>query len=154
MSASPNHQTGRETPLNTRGVVAMSGAFGYELDLSKLSDDECEEIKEQIKRYKEVEPIIHNGKLYRLSKMSDSANYVAWQYVSADKSRCLLTIVVNDPQGNSVPVHVNLKGLIPEATYSVDGEFECLGSALMQGGYTFPRLMGDYPALQLDITRV
>lgn len=47
--------------------------------------------------------------------------------------------------------------LIPEAQHaasSVGGEFECLGSALMQGGYTFPRLMGDYPALQLDIVQI
>ena len=154
VSASPNHQTGRETPLNTRGVVAMSGTFGYELDISKLSDEECKEIKEQIRRYKELEPMIHNGKLYRLSKMSDSTLYMAWQYVSPDQSRSLLNIVVTDPQANSVPVHVKLKGLKPEATYSVDGEFECLGSALMQGGYTFPRLMGDYPAMQLDIVQI
>ena len=154
VSASPNHQTGRETPLNTRGVVAMSGTFGYELDLSKLSDEECKEIKEQIRCYKELEPMIHNGRLYRLSKMSDASYYAAWQYVSPDQSRSLLNIVVTDPQANSVPVHVRLKGLKPEAAYSVDGEFECLGSALMQGGYTFPRLMGDYPALQLNIVQI
>ena len=154
VSASPNHQTGRNTPLNTRGVVAMSGTFGYELDLSLLSEEECEEIREQIRRYKELEPMIHGGKLYRLSKMSDSTHYVAWQYVSPDQSRSLLNIVVTNPLANSAPVHVRLKGLLPDAAYSVDGEFECLGSALMQGGYTFPRLMGDYPALQLDIIRI
>ena len=30
VSAIPNHQTGRRTPLATRGVVAMAGSFGYE----------------------------------------------------------------------------------------------------------------------------
>ena len=154
VSASPNHQTGRNTPLNTRGVVAMSGVLGYELDLTKLTDEECEEIKEQIARYKELEPMIHNGKLYRLSKMSDSTHYFAWQYVSTDKSRSLLNIAVTNPLANSAPVHVNLKGLDEDALYSVNGEFECPGSALMKGGYTFPRLTGDYPAMQLDIIRI
>ena len=154
VSASPNHQTGRKTPLSTRGVVAMSGAFGYELDLSSLSDEDCEEIKEQIKRYKEIEPIVHNGKLYRLSKMSDTDHFMAWQYVSPDQCRSVLNIVVTNPLANSAPVHVDLKGLLPDATYSVNGEFEVLGSALMRGGYTFPRLTGDYPAMQLDITKI
>ena len=154
VSASPNHQTGRETPLNTRGVVAMSGAFGYELDLSKLSEEECAEIKEQISRYKELEPMILGGRLYRLSKLIDSTHYVAWQYVSPDMSRSLLSIVVTDPLANSAPVHVALKGLDENTMYSVNGEFEALGSALMHGGYTFPRLMGDYPAMQIDIIRI
>ena len=154
VSASPNHQTGRKTPLDTRATVAMSGVFGYELDLSLLTDEESDEIREQIRRYKEIEPIVHNGKLYRLSKMSDSTHYVAWQYVSADQSRSVLNIVVTNPLANSAPVHVKLKGLMSDAEYSVNGEFKVLGSALMRGGYTFPRLTGDYPAMQLDIIRV
>ena len=154
VSASPNHQTGRKTPLDTRATVAMSGVFGYELDLSLLTDEESDEIREQIRRYKEIEPIVHNGKLYRLSKMSDSTHYVAWQYVSADQSRSVLNIVVTNPLANSAPVHVKLKGLLPDAEYSVNGEFKALGAALMRGGYTFPRLTGDYPAMQLDIIRV
>ncbi|MBR1483183.1 MAG: alpha-galactosidase, partial [Ruminococcus sp.] len=154
VSASPNHQTGRKTPIHTRGVVAMSGTFGYELDLTRLSDEDCAEIRVQIERFKELEPIIHGGKHYRLSHMSDSTHYVAWEYVSEDQSRALLNIVVTNPLANSAPVHVLLKGLLPEAIYSVGGEFECSGSALMRGGYTFPRLIGDYPAKQLDILRI
>ena len=154
VSATPNHQTGRVTPLSTRGTVAMMGAFGYELDLTKLSEEELDEMKEQIKRFKELEPMIHNGLYYRLSSMSESTRYFAWQFVSPDKSRSLLSIVVTDPLANSAPVHVRLKGLDPKGLYSVNGEFMCLGSSLMNSGYTFPRLTGDYPALQLDIIRV
>ena len=154
VSATPNHQTGRLTPLSTRGTVAMMGAFGYELDLTKLSDAELDEMKGQIKRFKELEPMIHNGLYYRLSSMKDSRHYFAWQFVSPDKSRSLLSIVVTDPLANSAPVHVRLKGLDPKGLYSVNGEFECLGSSLMNSGYTFPQLTGDYPALQLDIFRI
>ena len=67
VSAVPNHQTGRKTPLHTRGVVAMSGTFGYELNLMKLSEEEKQEIREQIEEYKRYAPIIQNGLYYRLS---------------------------------------------------------------------------------------
>jgi alpha-galactosidase len=154
VSASPNHQTGRKTPLSTRGVVAMSGSFGYELDLSLLTDEDCAEIKEQVKRYKELEPIVHDGKLYRLSQTGDSTHYYSWEYVSADQNRAVLNIVVTNPLANSAPVHVRLKGLLPDAVYRINDEFECNGSALMIGGYTFPRLTGDYPAMQVDIIRI
>ena len=49
VSAVPNHQTGRVTDMNTRGVVAMTGAFGYELDLGKLSEEDKTAVREQIK---------------------------------------------------------------------------------------------------------
>ena len=154
VSAAPNHQTGRLTPLSTRGIVAMSGTFGYELDLDKLSKEELDEMTEQVKRFKEIEPLIHGGLHYRLSTSVDSRHYVAWQFVSEDKSRSLLNIVVTNPLANSAPVHVRLKGLDETAVYSVSGEFECLGSSLMSAGYTFPQLMGDYPCMQVDIIRI
>ena len=132
----------------------MMGAFGYELDLTKLSVEELDEMRAQIKRFKELEPMIHDGLYYRLSSMKESGYYFAWQFVSPDLSRSLLSIVVTNPLANAAPVHVTLKGLDPDAVYSVNGEFECLGAALMHGGYTFPRLTGDYPSMQLDIVKV
>ena len=154
VSAVPNHQTGRVTPLSTRGTVAMSGTFGYELDLTKLSGDELAEIKEQIVRFKELQPLIQNGQYYRLSNSADHSHYVAWQFVSPDKYRSLLNIVVTNPLANSAPIHIRLKGLDSEAVYSVNGEFECDGAALMNAGYTFEQLTGDYPSRQLDIIRI
>ena len=67
VSASPNHQTGRETTFKTRGIVAMSGTFGYELDLNKLSEDEKEEIKEQIEEFHKYYWLIQKGTYYRLT---------------------------------------------------------------------------------------
>ena len=154
VSAVPNHQTGRITPLFTRGTVAMSGTFGYELDLTKLSEEELDEIKKQIVRFKEIQPLIHNGLYYRLSNVSDSVHYVAWQFVSPDRSRALVNIVVTNPLANSVPVHIRLKGLDSDAVYRIDGGLECKGAALMNAGYTFPQMTGDYPAIQMDIIRI
>ena len=154
VSASPNHQTGRRTPLSTRGTVAMAGTFGYELDLSKLTEEECEEIKKQIERYKDIEPVVHGGDMYRLSDPSENSRYYCWENVSSDRSRCILSAVVTDPQANYTLIHVKLKGLDPDAVYSVGGEFECRGRTLMQNGYTFTQLTGDYPARQIDIRRI
>ena len=61
VSASPNHQTGRVNSLHTRGIVAMGGSFGYELDISTLSDEEKEEIARQVKEYRACAGIIRNG---------------------------------------------------------------------------------------------
>ena len=79
VSAVPNHQTGRKTPLHTRGVVAMSGTFGYELNLMKLSEEEKQEIREQIAEYKSYAPIIQNGLYYRLSDPT-TEEICAWEF--------------------------------------------------------------------------
>ena len=84
VSAVPNHQTGRKTPLHTRGVVAMSGTFGYELNLMKLSEEEKQEIREQIAEYKSYAPIIQNGLYYRLSNPT-TEEICAWEFVHTDE---------------------------------------------------------------------
>mgnify|MGYP002239616063 FL=1 len=86
VSAVPNHQTGRKTPLHTRGVAAMSGTFGYELNLMKLSEEEKQEIREQIAEYKSYAPIIQNGLYYRLSNPT-TEEICAWEFVHTDEKR-------------------------------------------------------------------
>lgn len=54
VSVVPNHQTRRETPLKTRANAAYFGTFGYELDLNKLTAEEIEEVKEQVKFMKAI----------------------------------------------------------------------------------------------------
>ena len=110
VSAVPNHQTGRSVPLDTRGTVAMSGSFGYELDLVKLSKEEKDEIREQVACYKRRMPLIMNGRYYRLTNpfVDETA---AWQYVSEDKREVLFHAVQLEIHGNMPPVYVRLKGL-------------------------------------------
>ena len=154
VSASPNHQTGRSTPLNTRGIVAMSGTFGYELDPGKLTEAERQEIRTQILRFREDEALVHGGRYYRLTDVSKQLPYVAWQYTSKDMSKSLLNVAVRHPQANAPLIHLRLKGLDSEAVYEIAEDGSCLsGAALMYGGYTLPLLAGDYPALQLHLVR-
>ena len=80
VSAVPNHQVGRITPLETRGHIAMAGQFGYELDLNKLNEEEIKLVEEQIKIYKNIRNTVHKGEMYRLKSPFDG-NFTAWEYV-------------------------------------------------------------------------
>lgn len=157
VSASPNHQTGRSTPIGTRAVVAMAGTFGYELDPAKLTAKEKETVRGQIARFHELQDLIRVGDYYRLNDGS------AWELVSEDRSEALLSFVLVNPTSNPKPNHIRLKGLNPNARYRVawadfheskaklphaaDRTFT--GAALMNGGYTLPLLLGDYPSVQI-----
>jgi len=89
VTASPNHQVGRNTLLKTRADVAYAGMFGYELDVTKMTDDEIEEMKEQIAFYHKIKELVRTGDLYRLQNPYES-NYCSWQVVSKDKSEVFL----------------------------------------------------------------
>ena len=148
VSAVPNHQTGRITSLRTRGIVAMTGAFGYELSLSRLSAEEKEEIREQIRQYKEFEPLISTGDYYRLSNPYEDA-CAAWMFVSGDRKQILLHVVILENHGNMTVNYVRLKELLPDAVYEEAASGKCYcGSALMQAGIPIPVEMGDYRAYQ------
>ena len=155
VSASPNHQTGRTTPLQTRGYVAMSGAFGYELDLAKLSEEELEEIRHQIQHFRQDEALLQRGLYYRLDEFTEAQDASAWLFVSEDRSRALLNVVVRSPHANAPLIHLKLKGLDPAARYAMEeDDVVRSGAALMYGGYTLPQLIGDYPAVQLHLKKM
>ena len=69
VSAVPNHQVGRVTPIDTRAAVAMTGQFGYELDLNKLSDEEFDKVKGEVALYKELSPVIREADYSRIKSV-------------------------------------------------------------------------------------
>ena len=156
VSAVPNHQTGRKTPLHTRGVVAMSGTFGYELNLMNLSEEEKQEIREQIAEYKSYAPIIQNGLYYRLSNPTEE-EICAWEYVYTDEkeqSKVLLNIVMQAIHGNMTVNYVKLQGLEEAAVYREEKSGKrYTGSALMYGGMPLPVELGEYQAYQYCFVR-
>ena len=151
VSAVPNHQTGRKTPLHTRGVVAMSGTFGYELNLMKLSEEEKQEIREQIAEYKSYASIIQNGLYYRLSNPT-TEEICAWEFVHTDEkeqSKVLLNIVMQVIHGNMTVNYVKLQGLEEMAVYREEKSGKrYTGAALMYGGMPLPIEPGEYQAYQ------
>lgn len=154
VSTVPNHQTGRITPIETRAVTAMAGSFGYELDLNTLSSEEKESVKNQIKRFKEYQPLIHNGEYYRLSNpMKDE--YAAWEFVSEDKSEALIHGMVFFTKPNFVRYLIKPRGLDENAEYVINNGSETYtGKALMSGGVLVPKTSGDYSPIEMHITKV
>lgn len=156
VSACPNHQTGRSTPLKTRGVVAMAGTFGYELDLGKLSAGDKDEISHQVELYKKYYGLIHDGHYYRLTN-PNSGSLCAWQFISADQTESLVNLVITHADANTISHIIKLKGLNPQKDYQIicdDTEQKdyyniCSGSILMNAGLRLPALYGDYPSLQI-----
>ena len=154
VSAIPNHQVHRMTPLNTRGVVAMSGNFGYELDITKLSDEEKEMIKEQIKNYKEIRETIQFGDYYRLSSPFES-NDVAWMFVSKDKKEVVVSFVRQRARPHPKFESRKLVGLEEDASYEIVGEDAVFfGDELMYVGLNVPELVGDYAAKMWVLRKV
>lgn len=157
VSAVPNHQTGRSTSLHTRGIVAMAGSFGYELDLNKLSSEEKEEVRGQIEEYKKFQEIIHDGDYYRLtdcSAQSGDTEKAAYMFVAPDRSEALVHIIALNTHCNPSEQYIKLKGLDPDALYRIgeSGETYC-GSALMYGGIRVPELR-EYEATAIHFIRI
>ena len=136
VSASPNHQTFRKTPFETRATVAMAGSFGYELDVNALNKREQAKVKRQIKEYKSYYDLVHQGDYYRLASPFEG-HAAAWSFVSKDKRECLFCAVSTKLQANPGAVYVKLKGLDPRLRYKM-GDTVYTGAALMYGGVLLP----------------
>ena len=109
VSAVPNHQTGRVTSFHTRGVTAMAGTFGYELNPALLSDEEKQQIREQIKTYKKYEMLINEGTYWRLSDPFTD-EIAAWMSVSEQQDHALVSVVRLMAEANQATVYVRLRG--------------------------------------------
>lgn len=153
VSACPNHQTGRITPLNTRATVAMSGTFGYELDPMKLSDEEKKEIRCQIDTFKKYYDLIQRGKYHRLTNPFVDEVYNAWEFAKDDGSEALLSVVATKIYANEAPVYIRLRGLKPEAYYMIEGK-KYLGGALMYAGMRMPDAATEYQSWNFHITEI
>ena len=175
VSAVPNGCTGRSTPLTTRGVVASSGNFGYELDLSLVGEEELAVMKKQIEIYQRQYDLVAGGNYYRL--LSPYQGHIAaWQFASPDGSEALLDIVQLKSVPADAPLCIRLRGLQADAKYRVtSGELNNVhtgneeldrrlnipmdlvmsGAALMNAGlYIYPHPFGDFDAKQFEIRKI
>ena len=154
VSAVPNHQTGRVTPLETRFAVAVNGCFGYELDPRLLSAEEREEIRRQISLAQETEALRQNGALYRLLSPYEG-NETAWITVSQDKNEALFLLVRDRALSNTYPPLVRLRGLEPTKQYRIRQTGEVYGGdELMQAGLCCPLPPGDASSLLYTLQAV
>ncbi|MED0656063.1 alpha-galactosidase [Anoxybacillus ayderensis] len=158
VSAVPNHQTGRVTPLKTRWHVAMFGAFGYELDPAALSEQEKQQVKKQISFFKKYRTLLQYGTFYRLMSPFEGTD-AAWMVVSEDKREAIVAFYRFVAKPNPSFMRLHLKGLHPSLKYEVmiDDQTKVLyGDELMHIGLFLPPfymgtvktketvMMGDY----------
>ena len=143
VSAIPNHQTGRETSLDIRGNVAMSGVLGYELDLTTLSEEEKALIVKQVDFYKEHRQLLQFGDFVRL-KSPYEENEVAWMFVSKDKKEAIVFYFRVLVEASAPYVTLKLAHLDETLEYQIANHV-ISGDALMNiGMYIDPKLHGDY----------
>ena len=149
VSICPNHIVGRTTDLKTRGYVAMAGTFGYELDITRLSGEELEIIKEQIADYHKYSYLVREGDYYRLSsagsvlRNAGNKRSYSWSFVSKDKKEMLFTYIQKAGSANTHPEAIRLTGLEPDYIYVLDDGRRYYGSELMEVGFVIDKLYGD-----------
>ncbi|WP_026881180.1 alpha-galactosidase [Clostridium akagii] len=154
VSTCPNHQVGRMTSLETRGNVAMSGNFGYELDLTKFTELEKEIVKKQVKNYKEIRHITQFGDFYRLISPFES-NEAAWIFVTEDKTEAIGTYVKVLAEPYVPSKRIKLQGLNSKYKYEVIGYDMTLGGdELMYIGLDSTRFVGDFSSIVWRLKKV
>lgn len=145
VSDCPNHTVGRITPFETRGHVALAGTFGYELDVTKIPEEDREMIPEQVAMYHKYNDLVREGDYYRLASYYENHFYDCYGVVSKDRKEALYTFVqvLNRPNYHSRRIY--FKGLDPERYYRIEGEEEVYsGDVLMKAGYLIRNMWGDY----------
>ena len=154
VSAVPNHQTGRVTSMHTRGVAAMSGTFGYELNPALLNAKEKAEIRAQLAQYREYQELLREGDYYRLSNPFQD-NFAAWMVVSDDRSKALVSVIRLTAEANPPAAYVTLKGMEEDAFYREKTTGKVYpGAALMEAGILLPAAVSEYEAYQIELERV
>ncbi|WP_111928223.1 alpha-galactosidase [Clostridium tertium] len=145
VSDCPNHTVGRTTPFETRGYVALAGTFGYELDVTRIPEEDRDMIPEQIEMYHKYNDLVRSGDYYRIQNFSENNSFDAWSVVSKDKSEVLVTCVQVFERANYHSRRIKLKGLIEEKFYKNEETGEIIsGGALMTAGINLTNLHGDF----------
>ena len=153
VSVCPNHTVGRVTPFVTRGHVALSGTFGYELDITKLTDEEKAIVKAQTEEYHKYNDLIREGDYYRMESYTENKDRDSWMIVSKEKDRALVFCVQVLSGANRKSRFLRLKGLDPDRRYVADGR-EYQGSTLMRAGLRIPAESGDFKSRLIEIRQV
>ena len=145
VSDCPNHSVGRVTPFETRGHVALAGTFGYELDITKIPEEDRRLIPEQTATYKKYRHLIQQGEYYRIASYRENHKFDCWALSSRDKKEVLVTYVQVLGVPNSHSRKIFLKGFDPETVYKLEGTDETYtGEMLMKGGFLMKDFWGDF----------
>ena len=159
VSDCPNHTVGRVTPFETRGYVALAGTFGYELDITKIPEEDRNRIPDQVAMYHKYNDLVREGDYYRIASYAENHYYDCYEVVSKDKTEALVTYiqVLNRPNYHSRRIFI--PGLAPDRTYVVANAQDWpemkqtvyTGETLHYAGINIPPLWGDFKGRLLHL---
>ena len=157
VSAVPNHQTGRITSLKTRGDVASTGMFGFELDITNMCEEELTQIAAQTAFAKRIQPLMRNGRFYRLRSPFET-NECIWQVVSEKQDHAFFMacrVLTGIVRNRHYEPKVQLRGLDPEAIYEdVATGKRYSGSLLMHRGITVDYAFEDFTTVTMELKKI
>ena len=161
VSDCPNHTLGRTTPFETRGYVALAGTFGYELDVTKITEEEQNMIPDQVAMYHKYNDLVREGDYYRIAHYAENHYYDCYEVVAKDKSEALVTYiqVLNRPSFHSR--RIRIPGLDKNASYVIENtqewpeivQVEYHGDTLQYAGINIPPLKGDFQGRLLHLVK-
>lgn len=157
VSAVPNHQTGRITSLKARADVAYSGMFGFELDVTNMTDEELAQIAAQAAFAKHIQQLIRTGRFYRLRSPFET-NECIWQVVSEEKDQVFFMacrVLTGIMRNRHYDPKVQLRGLDPDAIYEdVATGKRYSGSLLMHRGITVDYTFEDFATVTMELKKI
>ncbi|MCZ0703108.1 alpha-galactosidase [Natronobacillus azotifigens] len=154
VSAVPNHQVNRMTSMDVRGHVAMSGNLGYELDVTKLTENELQAMAAQIKKYKKIRSIIQFGEFYRLLSPF-SSNDTSWIYVTENKTEAVFVYISVLAIPNAPFKKIKLNGLASGKKYYIEElEKSYYGDELMNAGLNINHSHSDFSSILLTLKEI
>ena len=155
VSDCPNHPVGRVTPFETRGHVALAGTFGYELDVTKIPEEDRKMIPEQTKMYHKYHELVREGDYYRIASYRENHLYDCWAVADKDKREVLVTYVHVLSTPNAHSRRIFLQGFDPEAVYALEGtEEKYTGEMLMKCGFLVKGFCGDFKSKLYHFVKV
>ena len=142
VSDCPNHTVGRNTPFKTRGHVAMVGTFGYELDVTKIPQEDRDAIPAQIEEFNKYNKLVRTGDQFRIGNMFEDNTWDAWIFVAKDKGEALFEFVQVLARPNERSRRIKLKGLDENAFYYEESkpDEKISGAALMNAGINIAKI--------------
>jgi alpha-galactosidase len=116
---SPNWMNGRSTSLAYRFLSSMQGSLGIGANLNKWTTDDFAAAKRLVGEYKAVRASVQDGALYRLISPTESSGYSVTESVARDGHQAAIFAFLHSSQKGRPYPHLYLRGLDPEAVYSL-----------------------------------
>ena len=132
----------------------MDGIFGFELDSTKMAEEDKEICRKQSEFYKKHYDLIVKGDYYRLTDPFENKEYAAWQHVSKDQKEALVSLVLTEKEPNAPQRYLRFKGLDSTAFYHIAGDDRTYsGKVLMTVGVPIPNL-AQYESIQYYLKKI